>query len=166
MNGKAIVENSVTGQKWQWRGNSADARDANFTPDDLVTQLLLARGVARDDLERHRNPTLRAFMPDPSLFQDMDRAAERLADAVERQEQLTVYGDYDVDGATSAALLIRLFRDLGLDAGYYIPDRLLEGYGPSGEALVKLGEQGSRLVVTVDCGAMAYDALAQAQATG
>jgi len=166
MNGKAIVENSITGQKWQWRGNSVDARDANFTPDDLVTQLLLARGVARDDLERHRNPTLRAFMPDPSLFQDMDRAAERLADAVERQEQLTVYGDYDVDGATSAALLIRLFRDLGLDAGYYIPDRLLEGYGPSGEALVKLGEQGSRLVVTVDCGAMAYDALAQAQAAG
>jgi single-stranded-DNA-specific exonuclease len=77
MNGKAIVEN-----RYRPKCNSADARDANFTPDDLVTQLLLARGVARDDLERHRNPTLRAFMPDPSLFQDMDRA-ERLA--VERR---------------------------------------------------------------------------------
>jgi len=154
-----IVENSVLGQKWLWRGNGADARDPDFTPDDLVTQLLLARGVAREDLERQRNPTLRAFMPDPSIFRDMDLAATRLADAVEAGEVLTVYGDYDVDGATSAALLIRLFRQLGLNADYYIPDRLLEGYGPSGEALVRLGERGSKLIVTVDCGAMAYDAL-------
>ncbi|MBK6707218.1 MAG: single-stranded-DNA-specific exonuclease RecJ [Sphingomonadales bacterium] len=161
-----FVQRSILGQSWQWRGNRADAGDPDFTPDDLVTQLLLARGVARDDLERHRNPTLRGFMPDPSIFRDMDVAAERLADAVQRGEKLTVYGDYDVDGATSAALLIRLFRDLGLEAGYYIPDRLLEGYGPSGEALVRLGEAGSRLVVTVDCGAMAYDALSQAKAAG
>lgn len=159
-----IVENSILGQKWLWRTHGADARDPDFTPDDLVTQLLLGRGVARDDLERQRNPTLRAFMPDPSIFRDMDRAAVRLADAVESGEVLTVYGDYDVDGATSAALLIRLFRQLGLTADYYIPDRLLEGYGPSGEALVRLGERGSKLIVTVDCGAMAYDALAQAKA--
>lgn len=161
-----IVENSILGQKWLWRGHSADARDPDFTPDDLVTQLLLGRGVAREDLERQRNPTLRAFMPDPSIFRDMDRAALRLADAVQAGEVLTVYGDYDVDGATSAALLIRLFRQLGLAADYYIPDRLLEGYGPSGEALVRLGERGSKLIVTVDCGAMAYDALAQANAAG
>ena len=159
-----IVEKSILGQKWLWRTHGADARDPDFTPDDLVTQLLLGRGVARDDLERQRNPTLRAFMPDPSIFRDMDRAAVRLADAVESGEALTVYGDYDVDGATSAALLIRLFRQLGLTADYYIPDRLLEGYGPSGEALVRLGERGSKLIVTVDCGAMAYDALAQAKA--
>jgi single-stranded-DNA-specific exonuclease len=161
---ETIVENSILGQKWLWRTHGADARDPDFTPDDLVTQLLLGRGVARDDLERQRNPTLRAFMPDPSIFRDMDRAAVRLADAVESGEVLTVYGDYDVDGATSAALLIRLFRQLGLTADYYIPDRLLEGYGPSGEALVRLGERGSKLIVTVDCGAMAYDALAQAKA--
>ncbi len=157
---------SILGQNWAWRGNGADARDPDFTPDDLVTQLLMARGVNRDDVERHRNPTLRSFMPDPSLFRDMDKAAVRLADAVENRDQLTVYGDYDVDGATSAALLIRLFRWLGLDAGYYIPDRLLEGYGPSGEALVGIGAQGSRLIVTVDCGAMAYEALVQAKAAG
>ena len=132
----------------------------------MVTQLLLARGVPRDDIERHREPTIRGFMPDPSIFRDMDRAAERLADAVEAREAVTIYGDYDVDGATSAALLIRLLRDLGLDAGHYIPDRLMEGYGPSGEALVRIGESGSRLIVTVDCGAMAFDALAQAKAAG
>jgi single-stranded-DNA-specific exonuclease len=160
------ITSSITGQAWRWRSANVDARDPGFAPDDLVTQLLMARGVARDDLERHRDPTIRAFMPDPSIFRDMDAAAKRLADAVQAGEQITVYGDYDVDGATSAALLIRLMRMLGLDAGYYIPDRLMEGYGPSGEALVRIGEGGSRLIVTVDCGAMAYDALSEAKAAG
>lgn len=134
--------------------------------DDIVTQLLLARGVARDDLARHRSPNLRSFLPDPSEFNDMDLAAERIAEAVLTSETVTVYGDYDVDGATSAALLIRLFRMLGHNARHYIPDRLLEGYGPSGEALVRLGAQGSSLVITVDCGAMAHEALAAAHAAG
>ena len=160
------IKSSVLEQAWHWRGGGTDGRDPDFQPDDLVTQLLMARGVERDDIERHRNPTIRNFMPDPSIFQDMEHAAMRLAVAVEAGEQITVYGDYDVDGATSAALLIRLLRMLGLDAGYYIPDRLMEGYGPSGEALVRIGESGSRLIVTVDCGAMAYDALAQAKAAG
>ena len=160
------ITHSVTGQSWKWRSGDVDARDPGFQPDDLVTQLLLARGVPRDDIERHRDPTIRGFMPDPSIFRDMDCAAERLADAVEAGEAVTIYGDYDVDGATSAALLIRLLRDLGLDAGHYIPDRLMEGYGPSGEALVRIGDGGSRLIVTVDCGAMAFDALAQAKAAG
>lgn len=134
--------------------------------DDIVTQLLLARGVAREELERHRSPTLRGFLPDPSAFRDMDEAAERLAEAVLANETVTIYGDYDVDGATSAALLVRLLRMLGHEARYYIPDRLLEGYGPSGEALVRLAEEGSSLIVTVDCGAMAYDALAMAHQAG
>ncbi|WP_373476306.1 single-stranded-DNA-specific exonuclease RecJ [Sphingorhabdus sp.] len=160
------ITHSILGQRWQWRSGDVDTRDPGFQPDDLVTQLLMARGVPREDIDRHREPTIRGFMPDPSIFRDMDCAAERLANAVEAQEQVTIYGDYDVDGATSAALLIRLLRDLGLEAGHYIPDRLMEGYGPSGEALVRIGEGGSRLIVTVDCGAMAYDALAQAKAAG
>jgi single-stranded-DNA-specific exonuclease len=166
MNNVLGITNSILGQSWRWREGSVDARDPGFAPGDLVDQLLMARGVPRGDLERHRDPTIRAFMPDPSIFHDMEAAASRLADAVQRQEQVTVYGDYDVDGATSAALLIRLLGSLGLKTGYYIPDRLMEGYGPSGEALVKLGEGGSKLIVTVDCGAMAYDALAQAKAAG
>jgi len=133
---------------------------------DIVAQLLMSRGVAEYDLERHRNPSLRAFLPDPSIFRDMDSAAQRLAHAVETGEAVTVYGDYDVDGATSAALLIRLLRALGHQADYYIPDRLLEGYGPSGEALVRIAEQGSSLIVTVDCGAMAHQALAMARDAG
>lgn len=134
--------------------------------DDLVSQLLLARGVDRDDLERHRRPTLRDFLPDPSIFRDMDVAAQRLSDAVIARENITIYGDYDVDGATSAALLILLLRDLGVEARAYIPDRLLEGYGPSGEALVRLAREGSTLIVTVDCGAMAHEALGAAADVG
>ncbi len=133
---------------------------------DIVDQLMIARGVAPEDIDRHRQPTLRNFLPDPSIFQDMKTAADRLAQAVLAHERITIYGDYDVDGATSSALLILLLRELGLEADYYIPDRLLEGYGPSGEALVKLGESGSSLVVTVDCGAMAHDALAMAHDAG
>ncbi len=132
----------------------------------ILDQLLLTRGVAEDDLARHAQPTIRAFLPDPSTFRDMDTAAERLAHSVMTGERVTIYGDYDVDGATSAALLVELLRQLGLDAGYYIPDRLLEGYGPSGEALVRLGETGSTLVVTVDCGAMAHEALGMARDAG
>ena len=159
---------SLGGRLWQWRGGNMDLADASgFTlEDDLVTQLLLSRGVARDDLARHRAPALRNFLPDPSIFRDMDNAAERLADAIAAREVITVYGDYDVDGATSAALMIRLLRSLGHDARYYIPDRLLEGYGPSGEALVRIAEDGSTLVVTVDCGAMAHEALEMARDAG
>ena len=134
--------------------------------DNIVRQLLLSRGVAPHDIDRHLTPTLRNFLPDPSLFRDMDIAADRIAQAVLSGEKITIYGDYDVDGATSSALLIRLLRDLGVEAGYYIPDRLLEGYGPSGEALVKLGEEGSSLIVTVDCGAMAHEALGMAHDAG
>ena len=159
------VEHSLTGRVWRWRGGNMDL-GGEGAMDDIVTQLLLARGVARDDLDRHRAPTLRAFLPDPSIFRDMDAAAERMAQAVLTGETVTIYGDYDVDGATSAALLIRLMRMLGCEARYYIPDRLLEGYGPSGEALVRLAEEGASLIVTVDCGAMAFEALAQAHSAG
>lgn len=160
------IEHSISGQPWTWRQGSADGRDPGFRPDDLVTQILLARGCPRNDLELHRAPKLRDFLPDPSVFRDMDTAASRIADAVERGEAVTLFGDYDVDGATSAALLIRLLRDLGLTPGHYIPDRLMEGYGPSGEALVAIGAGGADLVVTVDCGAQAYEALAMAKQAG
>ena len=160
------VTRSILAQPWHWRGGAVDGIDEGFEPDDLVAQLLLARGCPREAIEQHRIPTIRGFMPDPSIFRDMDTAAERLADAVGKGEAVTIFGDYDVDGATSAALLVRLLRDLGLTAGTYIPDRLMEGYGPSGEALLKIGEGGTKLIVTVDCGAQAFEALALAHDAG
>jgi single-stranded-DNA-specific exonuclease len=160
------VSRSLKNRNWRWRGGNMELGSANSLDHDIVDQLLKSRGVSEDDLAESRDPTLRAFLPNPSEFNDMETAAARLAKAVQSGEKVTVYGDYDVDGATSAALLIRLLRHLGLGADYYIPDRLLEGYGPSGEALVKLGEQGSSLIVTVDCGAMAHEALSQAREAG
>lgn len=160
------IDKSLTGRAWRWRRGNMDLSDGGGLESNLIDQLLLARGVPADDLFRHRSPSLREFLPDPSEFRDMDAAADRLAQAVLTGETVTVYGDYDVDGATSAALLIRLLRMLGHDAGYYIPDRLLEGYGPSGEALVGLAQQGSSLIVTVDCGAMAHEALRMAHEAG
>lgn len=163
----SAIQSSLSGKPWRWRGGNMDlAHGPSGLEQDIVAQLLLSRGIAADEVERHRTPSLRAFLPDPSEFRDMDTAAERLAQAVLTGETVTIYGDYDVDGATSAALLIRLLRMLGHEARYYIPDRLLEGYGPSGEALVRIAGEGSSLIVTVDCGAMAHDALAMAHAAG
>lgn len=166
MNTVLNISHSILGQPWRWRALSADARDPDYAPDDLVTQLLMARGCPREELDSHRAPSIRGFMPDPSIFNDMDRAAERLAAAIIAGENVTIFGDYDVDGATSAALMILLLRDLGLEAKAYIPDRLMEGYGPSGEALVKIAAGGASLIVTVDCGAQAFEALEMARTAG
>ncbi|OYY76024.1 MAG: single-stranded-DNA-specific exonuclease RecJ [Sphingomonas sp. 28-62-20] len=166
MNTVLNISHSILGQPWRWRALSADARDPDYAPDDLVTQLLMARGCPREELDSHRAPSIRGFMPDPSIFNDMDRAAERLASAIIAGENVTIFGDYDVDGATSAALMILLLRDLGLEAKAYIPDRLMEGYGPSGEALVKIAAGGASLIVTVDCGAQAFEALEMARTAG
>ena len=156
------VERSSAGQPWKWRRSG----EPGLTMDALVDELLLARGVVREDLERHRKPTIRDFLPDPSCFRDMDKGAKRLADAVVTGEKVAIFGDYDVDGATSAALLMLLLRRLGADPMVYIPDRLMEGYGPSGAALVELKQRGASLAVTVDCGAQAFDALQEAKDAG
>ena len=134
--------------------------------DALVDELLLARGVAREDLPRHREPRIRDFLPDPSCFKDMDKGAKRLADAVQQGGTIAVFGDYDVDGATSAALLVLLLRRLGAEPIVYIPDRLMEGYGPSGKALVELKAKGATVAVCVDCGAQAFEALEEARTAG
>jgi len=154
------VERSVTGQPWAWRGAGESDMDS------LVDSLLLARGVSRDDLARHRDPRIRDFLPDPSAFRDMDKGASRLADAVQAGETIAIFGDYDVDGATSAALLTLLLRQVGAEPIVYIPDRLMEGYGPSGAALVELKSRGASLAVTVDCGAQAFEALEEAKSAG
>src|SRR5205085_4655120 len=112
--------------------------------------------------ETYLNPTLKALFPDPSSFIDMDRAAAILVDGLERQRPMVVFADYDVDGGSSAAQLVRWFRAMGADLPIYVPDRILEGYGPSPAAFRHLKEQGAELVITVDCGAAAHDALVAA----
>ncbi len=131
-----------------------------------MARALASRGVTLETAETYLDPTLKALFPDPSSFMDMDRAAGILLDAVEGDRPMVVFADYDVDGASSAAQLVRWFRAMGKDLPIYVPDRMLEGYGPSPAAFRRLREGGAELVITVDCGAAAYDALAAAGEIG
>jgi len=157
------VAASVLGRNWAWRGGVVPDPAGG---DDLIDQLFRSRGAPPADFDRLRSAKLRDWLPDPSIFRDMDIASQRLAAAIENAEPVVVFGDYDVDGATSAALLIRLIRDCGGIASAYIPDRLLEGYGPSVGAMTALAASGATLIVTVDCGTQGFDALAAARDAG
>ncbi|MGB3722185.1 MAG: single-stranded-DNA-specific exonuclease RecJ [Pacificimonas sp.] len=153
---------------WRWRGGTSnDLNDAQtLGEDDLVRRLFLSRGAHPDEIGLLSAPTIRDMLPDPSIFIDMDKAAARTADAVQNGERVVIFGDYDVDGATSASVLIRHLAACGARPGHYIPDRLLEGYGPGADALVKLKEQGTDLVICVDCGTQGFEALEAAKAAG
>ena len=156
------VGRSLTGRSWVEREHSA--RDAiaiaqRLAAPEIVGRLLAARGVTPEAAQGYLAPNFKTDLPDPSTFLDMNRAAERLADAVAGSEKIAVFGDYDVDGATSSALLIRFFRALGLGVRLYIPDRLSEGYGPSVAAMRALADEGMKVVITVDCGTQANTAL-------
>ncbi|OSQ48384.1 single-stranded DNA exonuclease [Thalassospira alkalitolerans] len=163
------IERSVTG-KW-WRERNLDDRLATtiaqrFGVPEIVGRVMAARDIGLDDAESFLNPTLRDLMPDPSTLKDMDKAAARIADAVIKGENIAVFGDYDVDGATSTALLKRLFAALGRDAVVHIPDRLTEGYGPNSPALLELQRRGANLILTVDCGISAFAPLTDAKEAG
>lgn len=134
--------------------------------EDLLARLLAPRGITSEEVETFLNPTLRALFPDPASFQDMMKAAALVIDALVDGRNVTVFADYDVDGGTSSAILARYFRAWGREIGLYVPDRLTEGYGPSPAAFRHLKEIGSDLVITVDCGAAAVDALAEAETIG
>lgn len=136
---------------------------ARLDGNDLLARLLAQRGVSPDTVDSFLAPTLRTEFPDPSGFADMDKAAGLVLDALLDGRNVTVFADYDVDGGTSSATLAGYFRAWGRQLGLYVPDRLAEGYGPSPEAFRHLKETGSDLVITVDCGAAATRALAEAR---
>ncbi|MBL8674549.1 MAG: single-stranded-DNA-specific exonuclease RecJ, partial [Rhodospirillales bacterium] len=163
------VERSAGGRRWTLR--QADERAAGdiarrHDVSDAVARLLTARGIGVDDAADFLDPTLRRFLPDPAHLRDMDLAVARLARAVMDGEHVAVFGDYDVDGGTSSALLARFFRALGRELAVYIPDRIKEGYGPNAPALLALRERGIDVVVTVDCGISAFEPLERAAEAG
>jgi single-stranded-DNA-specific exonuclease len=163
------VERSLTGRRWAERlGNDriALAMAQRHGLPEAMCRLLAAREVDLDGVPDFLEPTLRKFLPDPLHLKDMDAAVGRLVQAVRTGERIVVFGDYDVDGATSSALLLRFFRSVGADIGIYIPDRRKEGYGPNAPALIKLKDEGASVVVTVDCGVTAHEALAEARRAG
>jgi single-stranded-DNA-specific exonuclease len=163
------VERSVCGRRWRVReadpGVAAAIAERHGLP-EIVGRLLAQRGIGIDEAPGFLTPRLRDQLPDPLHLRDMDRAVARLLRAVREAEPIVVFGDYDVDGATAAALLLRFFAAVGAHASVYVPDRMREGYGPNAPALLRLKAEGAAVVVTVDCGATAHEPLAAAAEAG
>ncbi len=165
------VEHSATGRTWRDRlgdrGSTLAAAIAQrHGVPDLLARIIAGRGIALDEVEAFLDPSIRRLMPDPFDLTDMVAAAERIADAMARGEQVAIFGDYDVDGATATALLTRFLRFGGREPLIHIPDRIFEGYGPNVEAVCSLAERGATLLVTVDCGTTSHEPLAQAKRLG
>src|SRR5215469_14669731 len=151
------VENSATGRSWRDRLDARGSARAlaiaqRHDLPELLARIVAGRNIEIDAVEAFLDPTIKRTMPDPDVLTAMPQAAARIADAVQRGETIAIFGDYDVDGATSAALLARFLRHAGSDPLIHIPDRLFEGYGPNIPAVEALAEKGARLLVTVDCG--------------
>jgi single-stranded-DNA-specific exonuclease len=163
------VERSVCGRRWRTHDIdptlAASIAERHGLP-EIVGRLLAQRGIGIDEAPAFLAPRLRDQLPDPAHLRDMDRAVVRLLRAIRDHEPIVVYGDYDVDGATSAALLLRFFAAIGAPASLYVPDRMREGYGPNAPALLRLKADGAAVVVTVDCGATAHEPLAAAAEAG
>ena len=163
------VDRSWMGRRWVARP-AADAQVQSLVRDhdldDVTARVLASRGITEHEAGRFLHPTLKDLMPDPLRLADMEAAVTRLVSAIKRGERIAVFGDYDVDGATSGALLLRFLRHLGLDALSYVPDRMTEGYGPNPKAMSHLKDQGADIVITVDCGITAFDALQTAADAG
>jgi single-stranded-DNA-specific exonuclease len=163
------VSRSLTGRLWRERPADLETVRRHQLTHGLsepLARAMASRGVLAGEGEAYLNPTLKALFPDPSSFMDMDRAATILVDALVAGRPMTVFADYDVDGASSAAQLVRWFRAMGQDLPIYVPDRIIEGYGPSPAAFKRIRDAGAELVITVDCGAAAYEAVAHAGEIG
>ncbi|WP_040587250.1 single-stranded-DNA-specific exonuclease RecJ [Allomesorhizobium alhagi] len=165
------VRRSVTGLAWEHRLNerqemAALAMAQGHGVPDIVARVLAGRGVSVDEVTTFLDPTIRQLLPDPATLTDMEAAAARIADAVLRREKVAIFGDYDVDGATSSALLKRFLAHYGIEAEIYIPDRIFEGYGPNPEAMRELVSRGARLIATVDCGTNSAASIQAAREVG
>ncbi len=163
------VDRSLTGRRWQpslGDDRLALALSQRLALPEMVGRVLAARGIGLDDAPLFLNPTLKQLLPDPSHLRDMDRAVDRLVQAVTRGEMVGIFGDYDVDGATSSALLSIFFQSAGARVRVHIPDRIAEGYGPNAPALLAMRADGVGVVVTVDCGTTAHAPLAAAAQAG
>jgi len=165
------VENSISGRHWLDRLDETAARTASAMSQQLqiseiVARVMAGRGVSLEGAEQFLSPTLRDLMPDPALLTGMDGLVDRLLSAVQNNEQVALFGDYDVDGATSVALITRYLTGVGLDPLVYIPDRIFEGYGPNNGAIDQLVDDGATLIVTLDCGTTSHGPVEHAKQKG
>lgn len=161
------VDSSYSGNKWSLRSTNEELISSiqkDNQIDYITARIIAGRKISLADVQDFLNPSLRKLLPDPSSMQDMDKAAKIIFNAIKSNKKITIFADYDVDGATSAAQLVKWARNFNNELKIYVPDRIKEGYGPSIEAFEHLKKNGTELVVTVDCGAAAHSALVAAQA--
>ncbi|OJX12397.1 MAG: single-stranded-DNA-specific exonuclease RecJ [Caedibacter sp. 37-49] len=160
---------SITGKRWQekrYDSRLAFGLSQRFDEPEIIGRLLASRNITLEEAPDFLNPTLKNFLIDPSHLHDLDKAVQRIIQSIEKKEKICIFGDYDVDGATSTALLYRYFKQIGICADFYIPDRLQEGYGPSSAAFKKLHQAGTHLIITVDCGTTSHQPIEDAKNLG
>ena len=163
------MEKSVLGKYWSQKKineNLVLELSKNLDISDFLSRLLASRISSVDGGYHYLNPKIANLLPDPFHLIDMDKAVDRTIHAIEKKEKICIFADYDVDGATSSALLKNIFREIGIIADIYVPDRIIEGYGPNLEAMQKIRDKGTKLLITVDCGSVAFEALEHASSIG
>lgn len=160
---------SILGRTWHQKSfneRHATAIYQRFQLSETLSNLLSAREISLDEIENFLEPKIKTALPNPFDLGDVDKGVAHVIDAIKKNKKITIFADYDVDGATSAATLKRFFREVGIEVNIYIPDRVLEGYGPNSQALLNLKKTGTDLVITVDCGTVAFKPLEDAAAAG
>ena len=163
---RRIVDKSMLGRTWVVDAYE-DSENSTYATDHLVEKILSRRGITSpDDVEHFLNPSIKNNMPDPSTMRDMDVAARVIADAVLAHDKIAIYGDYDVDGITSTAVLVKYLRALGCDVTWHLPTREGEGYGLNTSAIDDIIACGAKLIITVDCGISGIDEVAYAKSRG
>jgi len=163
------VDKSVNGNTWKFRLDDerlALTLSQQLGIPEVIGRIIASRDIPLDEVSDFLNPKIRNLLPDPYVLKDMKKATVRTVDAIINNEKIAVLGDYDVDGATSSALLVRFFRSLSINIDTYIPDRVKEGYGPSLESIDKLFKIGSSLLITVDCGTTSFEPIERAKKLG
>ncbi|MFM7620120.1 MAG: single-stranded-DNA-specific exonuclease RecJ [Alphaproteobacteria bacterium] len=160
----SILDKNYLAKDFDDRLSKTIAQRFNISP--IIADLLAMRGIAIDEVEEFLEPKIKNSLPDPFSLGGVSDGVERVLKAINQQQKITIFADYDVDGATSCALLVRFFREIGVEAEIYVPDRILEGYGPNSQALLNLKKNGSDLVITVDCGTVAFKPLEDAKKAG
>ena len=153
---------SVTGKNWIFKKFDQEKivylKD-NFSLDEITAKLLVIRNIKKEDINSFLNPSIKNFLPNPNCLLDMEKSSSRTVEAIKNKEKIGVFGDYDVDGATSTALLGKYFEELKLTYEIYIPDRKTEGYGPSIKGFKELIEKDVKIIFTVDCGTLSFEAI-------
>ena len=153
---------SVSGKNWIFKKYSREKSillKEYFSLDEITSKLLSIRQIEKDEVSSFLNPSIKNFLPNPNNLIDMEKSTMRTVKSINQQEKIAIFGDYDVDGATSTALLGDYFRELNLEYETYIPDRRKEGYGPSIRSFQELIQKKVKVIFTVDCGTLSFEAL-------